>query len=750
MMEEKDYSTKDYEYENFVKSFEPVDDNSPLISTETAIHRVDALSKAKGTQKYVADLAFPDMIYARLVRTKIARGKINEIRVPALPKGYYFITEKDIPEGGKNCLNMIASDWKCFAAGEVRFRGETIGILCGPNREKLLSLEKEIEVDYTEETPAVSIEEGLACKGGAFLNDDNIHCHLKLEMGENVDEVFKKASYIYEDEIETGFQEHVYLETNGIIIRKEDDKFVLYASAQCPFYIRKSIYTLLNIPIEDVIVRQISTGGAFGGKEHFPDVIAGPLLVAENKIGKPIKLILQREEDMEFSVKRHPSLIKFRTALDSEGRIMAMDSKIYYNVGGYLSSSYVVLQRGCFHIMGCYKFPAVRTEGFGVATNTYPSCAFRGFGAPQAIFAIETHMNHLAKLLHVEPLEFKKRYLIKQGDTTVTNGKVVEEVQLPTMIEQLTKASDYYRKAKEYGYGSYKGIGIAFYNHGGAFTGNGESAIIKGKVRLTKHQDGTVEVLCGQTEMGQGINTALRKIAAITLGLPMNKVMFKEPDTSRVPDSGPTAASRSTMVPGYLVELAAKEMKERWNEAETFSVEKQYQHPEGFPWDQSTFQGYAYLGYGWGACVVEVEVDKRTNEVEIKGIWSSHDVGNCIDRRIVHGQVNGGIAQSIGWASTELMQNIGGKFKEKSMSDYIVPTSMDLPEQQVFFANSPYEWGPYGAKGMGELVFNGASAAYIDALSRAIGKDIRAIPVPSETVNEYIRKGASTLLKRDK
>ena len=739
-----------FEYEEFVESFNPRDDETPLCGIETAIHRGDAYQKATGAQKYVADLKFADMIYARMIRAQIVRGKIKKITVPALPKGYYFITEKDIPEGGKNCLNMIASDWKCFAAGEVRFKGETIGLLCGPNREQLFELEKQIKIEYIEEEAATTIEEGLACKGGAFVNENNIHCQLKLEMGDNVDEIFKTAPHVFEDTIETGYQEHLYLETNGMIVTKENNKYILYGSLQCPFYVRKSTYTLLNIPIEDVVVRQISTGGAFGGKEHFPDVIAGPLLVAEHKIGKPIKLILQREEDIEYSVKRHPSKIVFKTATDDEGNILAMDSIVYYNVGGYLASSYVVLQRGCFHIMGCYKFPSARTRGYGVATNCYPSCAFRGFGAPQAIFAIETHMCHLAKHFGIEPLQYKKKYLIKQGDTTITNGKVVEEVQCPKMIEQLTEASDYYRKAKEYGYGSYKGIGIAFYNHGGAFTGNGESAIIKGRVRLTKNANGTVDIFCGQTEMGQGINTALRKIAAVTLGLPMSKVNFNAPDTSIVPDSGPTAASRSTMVPGYLIEKAAIEMKERWNSEDSFSVERQYQHPEGYPWDQATFQGYAYLGYGWGCAIVEVEVDKRTSEVHIKGVWSSHDVGNCIDKRIVHGQVNGGIAQGIGWASTELIQNINGKFKEKSMSDYIVPTSMDIPEQKVFFANSPYEWGPYGAKGMGELVFNGVGAAYIDALSRAINRDISKIPVPSEYVCDHVLHGTNSCLIEEK
>lgn len=705
-----------------------------------AVRRLDAVSKSEGSVKYIADYGFEDCLWGRLVRSSIPRGIIKDIKLPEMPDGYRFITYRDIPEGGHNYLHMIASDWKCFAENDVRYVGETIGIIVGPDRTIVEDLREKIVIDYEEQEPAVSIDDGLACKGGAFINDDNIHCHLKLEVG-NVDEAFRKADRIVEETIETGFQEHVYLETNGACCMPDGDGYRMYASAQCPFYIRKSIAPLLNIDPSKISVQQTTTGGAFGGKEHFPDVVCGPLLLAAYVMKKGVKMIFDREEDIENSVKRHPSKTVFRTGLDKDGNIVAMDSKVYYNVGGYLSSSFVVLQRGCFHVTGCYEFPNMRTEGFGVATNTFPSCAFRGFGAPQTLFAVETHMCHIAEMQGLDPLEYKKRYFIKQGGTTSTNGKIVEKVMIPEMLDQVLKASDYERKAKEYKWGSGKGIGISFYNHGGAFTGNGEQAIIKGRAKLHKFKDGTVEILCSQTEMGQGFHTILPKIAAHILEIPIEKVIFKDPDTSRVPDSGPTAASRSTMIVGELIERAATLMKPRYHKEDEFEVETQYEHPDGYPWDQSTFQGYAYLGYGWGVCAVEVEVDPCTGEVTTKGVWSSHDCGHLIDEMIVHGQVNGGILQGIGWASTEVLKNVGGHFKQTSMSDYIVPTSMDCPKQGVSFVENPYEWGPFGAKGMGELVFNGSGAAYIDALSRAIGKRITAIPVPTEDVMGYMLNG---------
>ena len=700
--------------------------------------RVDAIAKADGSQKYVADRKMDGLLYAVLVRSSVPRAKVLSITLPELDEDYYYFDERDIPEDGKNELVMISNDWKCFAAGEVSFVGETIGILCGPDRNVLSRLKEEIKIEYEEQTPAVSIEDAIDVVGGAIVNDDNVLCSLKLESGENIDEAFAKADSVIEESFKTGYQEHVHLETNGAICYPKEDKFVVEASSQCPFYIRKSICGVIGKTTDSIIVKQTMTGGAFGGKEHFPDVFCGPLLLAVYKTKKPIQLVFTREEDTLFSVKRHPTLIKFKTALDKDGNILGMDSLVYYNAGRYLTSSYIVTQRGCMHIMGCYKFPAVRTKGFGMATNTFPTCAFRGFGAPQAIFAIETHMNHIAEKFGIDPLEYKKRYLIKQGDTSITNGKIVERVRVPELIDIVAKKSNYYEKVKKYKLGSGKGIGIALYNHGGAFTGNGESSIIKAVVKIKRNKDGKVIIMAGQTEMGQGIMTSLRKIAAKTLQISMNRVFYGNPDTSEVPDSGPTAASRSIMVPGFLVQKAAEKLKEKWGEKGEIEAEARYEHPDGYPWDQSTFQGYAYLGYGWGVCAVEIDVDMRTAEPRVVGIWSAHDVGNCIDTLIVKGQVNGGIAQGIGWASTENLENVKGYFKQHSMSDYIIPTSMDLPRQEVSFSNEPYKWGPFGAKGMGELVFNGSGAAYIDALSRAINRNIVEIPVPSEKVMSHI------------
>lgn len=714
--------------------------SKPMQATKIGdrIVRVDAVQKARGEAVYVCDMTLHDMQYAYMVRSTIARGRIKAIHVPELPEGYYFISAKDIPAQGKNELWMIAKDWRCFAEDYVLYVGETIGLVVGPDRSVLKRIKAQIKIDYEEQTPVVTIDDGIHCVGGPMFpeKNSNVMCELFCEKGRPMDEVFAEADEVFEETIETPYQEHVHLETNSAIADMEDGKFVFYASAQCPFYIRKSIAGLLDIPYDDIIVRQCTTGGAFGGKEHFPDVLCGALLVAENKIRKPIKMVFDREEDTQFSVKRHPSKCIYKTAV-KDGKITGVYGHIYYNCGAYLSSSYVVLQRGVFHGNGVYTFDNTYLKGEGIGTNMFPSCAFRGFGAPQTLFAIETHLDHLARHLGVDPLEFKMQYLAKKGDETTTNGHIIEEVKLPEMLDVITRESDYWRKAKEYKPGCGRGIGIALYNHGGAFTGNGEQAIIKAHARLVKTGD-HVSIQVGSTEMGQGFKTSLRKICAATLGVSIDQIEYLDPDTSKVVDSGPTAASRSTMVVGRLVERAAQEMKERWSEGD-FTTEVEYEHPDGYPWDQTTFRGDAYLGYGWGVACVEVEVDKLTNEVKTLGVWSSHEIGKAIDELIVHGQINGGILQSLGYGSMEKLEVKGGRFKQKSMSDYVIPTSMDFPKQFYHIQENPYPWGPYGAKGMGELVFNGASAAYVDAVERALNTRFTSIPIPPEAIEEAMK-----------
>lgn len=699
------------------------------------VRRVDAYEKAGGYAQYIADLSWDNMLHGKLIRTTVNRGRITSITVPELPEGYHFISADDIPEGGENRINMIKSDWPVFTNDEVRFCGQTVGILAGPDRQVLHDLSDAFVITYEESLPAFTIEEGLACVGGALHGEDNLFADYNLVKGDP-DGAFAKASRVIEDEIQTGFQEHIYMEPQGMTAECTDGKLVFHASCQCPFYIRKAVAPSVNLDLDDIIVNQVTTGGAFGGKEHFPDIIASALAVAVMKLKQPIQVIFERREDISWTPKRHPSQVLFKTALDDQGNILAMDIDARINAGAFESCSPIVLQRTIYSANSVYDIPNVRIRGRAVATSTVPSDAFRGFGAPQGIFAAEMHMTHLARELGVEESAFKRKYFTSKGGRTITNGTIYEDVLLEQMWERVSEVSGYYEKAAQFAPGSGKGIGAAFYLHGGGFTGDGEQALINARVKVQGRSDGRAEILLSNVEMGQGLLTTFRKIAAYALDLDVSKIIFENPATSRVPDSGPTVASRSVMVVGRLVQKASERLKEIWDGTQEQTAEAVYEHPPWVAWDQKTMQGDAYPAYSWGICVVEVEVDPASFEVEIQGVWTIHEIGKAIDETIVHGQVIGGVVQALGYASLEKMELKDGRFYQNTMADYIIPTTLDVPQVHSELVENPYEYGPYGAKGLGELVFDGAAAAYADAVQRAVGRTIDRIPVTPEYLME--------------
>ena len=702
------------------------------------VKRLDTYSKAKGEAQYIDDIDFGQTLHAFLITSKISRGIIKNIKLPYLPEGYYIITKDDVPSGANNVVNIINSDWPAFADGEVNYYGQTIGLIVGPDKNKLFELLNKIEIVYEEKESAFTIDEGLKCKGGPIYGDNNLFVDYNFEKG-NPTKAFNEAYRVIEEEYETPFQEQVYMETQGMVGLVEDDKLTLYASCQCPFYIKKALCTILNLGSEEVVVKQTVTGGGFGGKENYPSMLAAVLMIAVNKIRKPIKLILDRKEDMTITSKRHPSKTKIRAALDKNNNILGLDIDMVLNGGAYESCSKVVLQRAIFHINSVYDFENVKVRGRAVATNTVPTDAFRGFGTPQAIFAIELFMSHLAKLKNENDITFKKHYFIKRGGKTITNGIMHTDVKLDEMWTAINERCNYEKKIEEFGRGNFKGIGAVFYLHGGGFTGDGEFKIIKSKVKLRKLKGDFVEILASNVEMGQGVLTTFCKIVAEELNIPINRVIYKNPDTSRVPDSGPTVASRSIFIVGKLLQQAAAKLKEKWNLSDECEVEENYESPAGLFWDGNALQGDAYVDYSYGICVVEVSVDKFTFEVKTTGIWSIHDVGTPIDLSIVEGQICGGILQAMGYGYLEKLEIKNGQYYQNTMTDYIIPTFLDFPSMDIMLFENTSPYGPFGAKGVGELPFDGAAAAFTSAVSMAIDRGLKKIPVTPEYIFEVLK-----------
>ncbi len=703
-----------------------------------SIPRPDGKEKAGGAAAYIADFPHTDFLTARFFRSPFTRGTITALQLPELPEGYYAVDYCDVT--GENHIALIKNDWPAFAETEIRYKGQIILLLTGPDPQVVDDLLAGIKVEYIEQEPAVTPDDGLACRGGAMHGEDNIYADLNLVKGDP-DEVFRRASRIVEGTYATGFQEQLYMEPQGLMVwtEKNGKKVVVQGTMQCPYYVKHSAEVVLGDGFE-VRVIQTTTGGGFGGKEDYPEIMAGPLVTAAVKIGKPLRMIFDRTEDLAYTSKRHPSRTRVRTAHDESGRITALDFDIIIDGGAYESYSLIVLQRAVFTSNGVYNFPNARVRGRAVATSTVPSGAFRGFGAPQALHALEMHMTKAAREFKADTLKFRRPYLLKKGDPTITGGTIREEVILDQLIEKAMEVSDFRHKRKAYADTPMKGIGLALMNHGCGFTGDGEQKIIKAKVKIRKNTDDTVDLLLANIDMGQGPRTTMRKVASAVLCIPTDRITYNNPDTDLVPNSGPTVASRTMMVVGYLVQEAAEKLKKIWQSGKAQMAEADYVMPPGMNWNQETMSGDAYAAYGWGVNIVEVETDPVTWEVKVNGVWAVYDVGVPIDDLVVQGQIQGGMSQALGFASCEKLEvGADGAFLQASMADYIVPTSLDFPRTGSYTLNNPYEYGPFGAKGMGEMVHDAGHAAYCAAVEQAVGRECPEIPLTAERLAEIMQ-----------
>lgn len=685
--------------------------------------------KMSGRALYVDDHVMEGMLFGKLLHSAKAKARISDIILPELPEGYLVVDRKDIP--GENSVHIVLDDTPVYAEGRVEYVGEPILMVVGPKEKEVLRILNEITVVYEEEVPVLDMRKS-----------DTVFFNYNYAKGD-IDKALAEADKVYVETFQTGYQEQAYLETQGVIAYPHNGRMTVRGSLQCPYYVHGAIAKSLGYTADQVQVIQDVTGGGFGGKEAFPSILACQAAVAAKKAGKPVKVVFDRREDMEFTSKRHPSISTYKVAVKN-GEITGMDIDVMFNSGAYTTLSPVVLQRGLICSSGVYRVDNLRVTGRAMKTNTVPTGAYRGFGAPQTFFAVEMMMDHVAKDLGMDSLELKEKYIVKQGDETSTSGKYHFHVPLPEMIERLDELTDYRAKRKAYlnQTGRYrKGIGMSLFFHGCGFTGSGERDIIKAVARIRKNADGTVEVLASNTDIGQGLKTTFCKVVAETLGVPLEQVYIENPDTDRVPDSGPTVASRSLMTVGGLLKRAAERLKAEWKEGEEQVIEERFVEPDFvIPFDLKAFHGDAYPTYSWAANVIEVEVDTLTATTKILGAWGIFDVGVPVDLNIIQGQMQGGYLQGIGYASMEQMDyNDKGIIRNNSFSDYIIPTAVDVPHLVTEIMNNPYTHGPYGAKGAGELPLVGAAPAYVEAMEHALGANLNKIPFTQEDTMKMLQ-----------
>jgi len=700
------------------------------------------------------------MIYGATVRSSIPRGKIRKTSfAPDIAWDEFVIVwAKDIP--GKNCVALIADDQPCLAEGVVNHPEEPILLLAHPNRHILHKAISAIEIEYDPMPALFTIEESERLTEIIWGKDNTFKTYL-VEKG-NVDETWAKADYIVEGEYTTGAQEQLYIENNGVIaVFDLEQGITLWGSLQCPYYVHKALMKLCNLPENKVRVVQTETGGAFGGKEDYPSMIAGHAALLAMKSGKPVKIVYDRMEDMVVTTKRHPSRTRHRTAVTREGKILCGEIDFAVDGGAYATLSSVVLSRGTIHAGGPYYWPSIRISAKALATNAPPHGAFRGFGAPQSLFAMERHMDRIAAVVGISPVEVRRRNLLKAGQTTATEQVIHEPIDLNQLLERGLALSDYSAKKKRFQKENSstirkKGIGIATFLHGAGFTGSGERYLAS-VVGIEGRADGRVRVLVSSTEFGQGTKTVLCQIAAEELRLPYEAVEIAQPDTEQVPNSGPTVASRTVMVVGKLVQSAALGIRETLVNAgflrkgyspEEFSeacsryvAERgefkswaRYEAPPGIFWDDENYRGEAYAAYAWAVYIAEVTVDLATYAVSVDDFVALQEVGKVLHPILARGQITGRVAQGIGFALYEKVIWQRGRMQNGQMTNYIMPTSADLPPIRVYFEELGNVHGAFGAKGIGELPMDGPAPAIVNAIEDALGLRFDSIPVLPEDI----------------
>ena len=742
----------------------------------TSVPRLDGMQKATGRIRFVNDYDLPGHWVGGFVRSPVPHGLLVGFdRDPAFDwSQVVFLTAEDIP--GENFVHIVRDDYPVLTARHVTYVTEALALIAAPDEPTLRSAIAAARPRIDPLPAALTMEEGLEGKVKVW-GEDNILDEYHVACGD-VAQGFAEADLVIEGTYETGLQEQMYLETQGVAaIPHSDGSLEIIPSLQCPFYVHNAVVQALALPKEKVLIRQPATGGGFGGKEDYPSMMAVWCGLLALKSGHTVKLVYDRKEDLETTPKRHPSKIYHKMGLKKDGTILAMEIDLLLDGGAYTTLTRVVLQRATLHAAGAYAIPHAKIRGRAVATNTPPTGAFRGFGAPEAFFAVERHLDRAAMKLGMDPLDLRLKNLIRKGSLFPFSQRIEAGASAEAVLLQAAELSGYREKRARYEMERAQnkrvrhGIGLSIVMHGGGFTGSGEDNM--GTTVRVDFRDGRFRVLASSVEMGQGSATILPMIAAEALGVDMEHAVAPPADTNLVPNSGPTVASRTTMFVGAATHEACKNLLQKLTaflaeenacppsavtfEDGTFSVEGRsvpildaasaclvrhgelsaegtYKGPAtANPWDEQKFSGDAYKGYSWLATVVELEVDMDTYEANPIHTTAVAEIGRVVHPVLAAGQLAGGVLQSLGWAHIEdLTVTPDGAYSASHMSSYLVPTTLDTPKWTIDMIEDPCPAGGFGAKGMGELPCNGSAPAFLSALDNALDVFAERAPATGE------------------
>ncbi|MEM4092688.1 MAG: xanthine dehydrogenase family protein molybdopterin-binding subunit [Conexivisphaerales archaeon] len=742
------------------------------------LNRIDSSEKVSGSIKYTTDMIEVDALYVKVVRSTAAHAIIESLdltEASSLPGVVKVITAHDVP--GENLIGFFTRDQPLLAGDRVRFIGEAIALVVAEDPVAAKNAADLVKVSYRQLPAIFDVDSALSPDAIKIHEHGNLKEGFVISNGD-VENGLSKSDVIVEGRYTFPYQEHAYLETEACLAMPDDNGVTVIGSMQVPFAVEKAVRTVLGNSVRKVRVIQAPTGGGFGGKEDAPDEVCSQAALAAVLTGRPALLAFNRKESIIFHPKRHPGYIVRKLGATKDGKLMALEETIMLDGGAYTALSPRVLFQAMFSSIGLYNYTNVHVQGFAIFTNKVPSSAFRGFGRPQGTFATELQMDELALKLGLDPIELRLKNLVNEGQKLIWGQELKGGIGLRECLLRAREMSGWENKRQHGGQNKARGIGIAAVMHG---TSMGPLGIDVGSATVELDEGGNIVVKNSLTEYGQGITTGWVEIVSRALNVRKDIVRVAYPDTSIMYDSGPTAASRSTVVGGRALYEASINFKTNILKAvseiekiapnklfidgdsvvsvdnitnkislkEIFYTAKKlglsikgeawFNNNQELYWNRKEGKGLPFRSFSFAAHVAEVEVDKESGKVDVINYYAVHDSGKIIRSDLAASQVYGGVVQGLGYALMEDLAFKDGKPLSNSFLDYIIPTFADIPNIQVDFVETYNEDGPYGAKGLGEVPFEPVAPAIANAILNAIGKPIRSFPFIPERVLNAIR-----------
>ncbi len=707
--------------------------------------RPDARDKVTGATAYPADRIRGDMLHAKVVFGHRPHARLLAIDpAPALAVAgvVAVLTASDVPF---NAFGLIRSDQPvlCPVGGVVRFEGDKVAVVVADSYDASVRGAEALHAELEDLPAELDPEHAMlldATRVHADLDTNIIH-HVPIRKGD-VEGALASADVVISERFATSWQEHAYLQPEaGVSWVDDSGRLIIETAGQWLHEDRKQIAAMLELDEESVVVRYNAIGGAFGGREdlsiqHILALAAWTL--RERFPGRKVALQWSREESMIGHHKRHPMCIDTTWGATNDGHIVAARSRIVADGGAYASTSEEVIKCAAVFASGCYEIPNIETDAYAVYTNNVPSGAFRGFGAPQAQFAAESMVNRLAEAIGMDSVELRRMNMYREGSLEPTQDPLPTGVSALPVLEAAVAKGDARGRAP----GSRqphlrRGIGIA-----SGIKNVGYSFGYRDKASATVELFGRGEIerailRIGAADVGQGSHLAMRQIASGVLGLPVALVELVAEDSSLAPNAGSASASRMTLLGGRAVHDAACEARQTYENSEDLHVvaTAEYRAPTTTALEPRTGQGVPNFCYGYASQVVEVEVNTLTGQVQVLSVVSAHDVGKAINRQQIEGQIEGCLAQALGYALLENFQMRDGKVQTPHFSNYLLPTARDMPTEIVpVILELADPNGPFGARGVAEMPLVPFAPAVAAAIHDAVGVWLTELPFTPERV----------------